>query len=451
LQTKENNLFNCMNKQLATIFLLTTLFVAGNNNVTAQTKFGIFAGAGKISLHKFPYSPEDFDRYSGTTSLWAGITSDMAITKNGIHLFTNAAFTRKGFKYALVNETGAMGTLKDSTYSQKLNYADVTLQLAKKFKFGSGYEDEMQNSFFVGTGPVLSIFMSGTENMETNYFGSTGGASVTSKRNLAVGNGAGTYKRMFVSWSFAAGFEFNKLRVWASAGIPVNYYYQDSKKSIQHKLKSFGINAGYTLFGNVKKEKPVKPVPYVPVAADSIKDADGDGILDINDKCPGHAGSAKYAGCPVPDSDGDGINDDDDKCPQETGLAANNGCPPVMDTVKASTADTVRFVIYFEPAKSILRSEGYAAMSEVVRLMKANPKLVVLLKGHTDYAGTQEANFKRSLERVTVCSSYLESFYIEKKRIQTASYGNSMPAADLNDPLLQWKNRRVEVLVFEKK
>jgi outer membrane protein OmpA-like peptidoglycan-associated protein len=440
---------NCIYKQL-----FITIAIAALQNFTslhAQSKFGIYTGAGKVSLHKFPYSPEDFDRYTGTTSFWAGITSDIPVSKNGIHFFGNAAFTRKGFKYALVNETGGIGSLKDSAYTQKLNYTDVSLQIAKKFVFGSGENEGFRNSFFVATGPAISLFVSGTENMETDYFGNTGGASVTSKRNLAVGNGAGTYKRMYASWTFAAGFEFNKLKVWASAGIPLNYYYQDAKKSIQHKLKTLGINAGYTLFTNVKKEKSVKQVPYVPAAADSVKDSDGDGILDVNDKCPGHAGTEKYHGCPIPDSDGDGINDDSDKCPQETGIAANNGCPPVLDTIKASTADTTRFIIYFEPAKSILRSEGYATLSEVVKLMKENPKLVVLFKGHTDYAGTQEANFKRSLERVNVCASYIESFYIEKKRIFAASYGNTQPIADLNDPLVQWKNRRVEVLVYEKK
>lgn len=436
-----------MYKQLFTILLLAISVKAA----TAQNRFGIFTGAGKVSLHKFPYSPEDFDRYTGTTSYWAGIFSDISVTKNGIRFFSNVALTRKGFKYALVNTTGATGSLKDSSYTQKLNYTDVTLQLAKKFMFGNGYEEEMHNSFFVATGPGISIFISGTENMQTNYFGSTGGSSVTSKRDLAVGNRAGTYKRMFMNWSFAAGFEFNKLKIWASTTLPLNYYYQDAKKSIQHKLKSFGINAGYTLFSNVKKEKPIKQVPYVPVAKDSLLDSDNDGILDINDKCPGHAGTAKYQGCPIPDSDGDGINDDNDKCPRESGIASNNGCPAVMDTVKPSSPDTVRFTIYFEPAKSVLKSEGFNALSEVVRMMKTNPKLMVLFKGHTDFAGTQEANFKRSLERVNVCAAYIESFYIDKKRILTASYGNTVPAADLNDPLLQWKNRRVEVLVFEKK
>ena len=439
-----------MFKQLFNKILFTFFAVLLLHTALAQKKYGIFAGAGKQSLYKFPYSPDDFDRYSATASFWAGLTADIPLSKNGINVISSAAFTRKGYKYAMQNETGAVNSIKDSAYSQKLNYADIHIQLVKKFMFGGDDDNGPSNSFFVGMGPAVSVFLSGSEATATTYFTTPVRSDGTNNSKLTVGNTAGSYKRMFINWSFAAGFEFNKLKVWASAGIPFDYYYQDAKKSVQHKLKTFGINAGYTLFTNVKKEKPVKTVPYIPVAADSSKDSDGDGILDINDNCPGHKGTAKYKGCPVPDTDGDGVNDDADKCIDIAGVADNNGCPPIKDTVKPSTPDTVRFIIYFEPAKSILRSDGFNVLAEVVKMLKANPKLMVLFNGHTDYAGTAEANFKRSLERVTVCSSYIQSFYIDKKRIQTASYGNTMPAADLNDPLVQWKNRRVEVLVFEK-
>ncbi|MGB4846319.1 MAG: OmpA family protein [Saprospiraceae bacterium] len=62
-----------------------------------------------------------------------------------------------------------------------------------------------------------------------------------------------------------------------------------------------------------------------------IPDTDSDGINDENDKCPKEAGVAKYNGCPIPDTDGDGINDDNDKCPTKAGVAKYDGCP-VPDT-----------------------------------------------------------------------------------------------------------------------
>jgi OmpA-OmpF porin, OOP family len=59
-----------------------------------------------------------------------------------------------------------------------------------------------------------------------------------------------------------------------------------------------------------------KPIPV---------DTDGDGIPDVEDKCPFLAGPAEWEGCP--DSDGDGIPDHRDQCPEEMGPAATFGCP----------------------------------------------------------------------------------------------------------------------------
>ncbi len=64
------------------------------------------------------------------------------------------------------------------------------------------------------------------------------------------------------------------------------------------------------------------------VALGKTKDADGDGVSDKKDKCPGTpAGVAVDPnGCPL-DKDGDGIPDYQDKCPDVKGVAALQGCP----------------------------------------------------------------------------------------------------------------------------
>lgn len=57
-------------------------------------------------------------------------------------------------------------------------------------------------------------------------------------------------------------------------------------------------------------------------------DADGDGIADANDKCPGTIKGTRTdsTGCPV-DSDQDGIADYLDQCPDKAGTTSANGCP----------------------------------------------------------------------------------------------------------------------------
>ncbi|MBN2722862.1 MAG: hypothetical protein JXR95_02195 [Deltaproteobacteria bacterium] len=68
----------------------------------------------------------------------------------------------------------------------------------------------------------------------------------------------------------------------------------------------------------------------------STIDSDGDGIADLNDKCPDDPedfdGYMDKDGCPDLDNDGDGIADADDACPNSRGPAnktdhSQNGCP----------------------------------------------------------------------------------------------------------------------------
>ena len=69
--------------------------------------------------------------------------------------------------------------------------------------------------------------------------------------------------------------------------------------------------------------------------APDLRDSDGDGVLDKNDKCPTQKedkdGFQDDDGCPDPDNDGDGIPDVKDKCPNEPedkdGFQDDDGCP----------------------------------------------------------------------------------------------------------------------------
>jgi len=61
---------------------------------------------------------------------------------------------------------------------------------------------------------------------------------------------------------------------------------------------------------------------------DGCPDTDNDGVVDADDACPGTPAGVKVdaKGCPL-DSDGDGIADYMDKCPDVKGIAKLEGCP----------------------------------------------------------------------------------------------------------------------------
>jgi outer membrane protein OmpA-like peptidoglycan-associated protein len=436
-----------INFTLLKIFAATLLLLL-LQNANAQSKFGIIAGAGKTSLYKFPFSPDDFNRYSSTTSLWAGVTADLPIKKNKLSLFIAPTYIQKGYDYLYKKETGVGNAIKDSGFEQKINYVDVNLNLRKKFVFGKN------NSFFAGTGPVISFLTGGKEKIQASYFGNILPAINKTNTSLSDSSSGGKYKSSFLSWNVSAGFEIKNFSVGLTINIPIDNYFTDKQVAVNHTIKTIGINLGYKLFTTRRKNKIAKvkdTTLNVPVAIDTLADTDGDGITDVNDKCPGHKGTAKYFGCPIPDTDGDGINDEEDKCIDAAGTIANNGCPDFADTVKTTAADSTCYTVYFEPAKSILRTEAYKTLDKIIKQLKANPKLMAVFKGHTDNSGNEAANNRVSFARASVCASYVASYYIDKKRLFMLALGKSMPAADLNDPLLQWKNRRVEICVVEKK
>lgn len=444
-------------------------------NVKAQNRYGVMGGVGKSSLYNFPVITGANNSYSSITSFWGGITADFPISRHGISLFTSALYNKKGYSYSSQKQTGANNTVKDSGSSQNLKYLDIHLMVLKKFSWNK------KSSFFIGTGPSANIFTSGIEQTSLTYFGNTTGSVVRTQNKLIVGNAPGAYKGAFFSWGFALGFELDNIKLWIDYNLPLTYYYQDATQSIQYKSKSFGINLGYTLFKGKqkerdkkekkakdeekeekkkeekekkekdKKDKKDKTEDAIEKAKKDSLDTDGDGIADINDKCPGHKGIAKYGGCPVPDADGDGISDDDDKCPMVAGPLSNSGCPEFSESDMGSTKDTMKWIIYFEPGKSDLRTEGFIVLNQVIQLLKSNKKMVVQFNGHTDNVGSIEANSIRAFSRAMVCVDYVASYFIERKRLTAAAFSNKKPAADLNDPLLQWKNRRVEVFVYEKK
>lgn len=72
-------------------------------------------------------------------------------------------------------------------------------------------------------------------------------------------------------------------------------------------------------------------------ALSGCPDKDADGIADASDACPAEAGLAETKGCP--DRDKDGVADKDDKCPEKTGSLSLNGCPDSDDDGVSDTED----------------------------------------------------------------------------------------------------------------
>jgi len=175
-----------------------------------------------------------------------------------------------------------------------------------------------------------------------------------------------------------------------------------------------------------------------------IPDRDKDGINDEVDKCPDVFGYARYQGCPIPDTDGDGVNDEEDKCITIPGPASNFGCPiiPEMIIQKVNTAATK---VFFETGSFKLLPKSYPALKTVSRVLVENPTFKIKVEGHTDSTGGHDMNMKLSDDRAASVVAYLKSTGIEESRISSEGFGPDKPLTSNKTTAGRGKNRRVEM------
>ena len=177
-----------------------------------------------------------------------------------------------------------------------------------------------------------------------------------------------------------------------------------------------------------------------------IPDTDKDGINDELDKCPTVPGLARYQGCPIPDTDKDGVNDEEDKCINEPGPASNFGCP-IIDEKIIQKVNKAAKNVFFATASFKLLSKSFKPLNEVVAILNENPTFNVNIDGHTDSQGNDAYNLTLSDNRAASVKAYLVSKGIAESRLTSTGYGESKPIADNTKVAGRAQNRRVEMIL----
>jgi OmpA-OmpF porin, OOP family len=175
-----------------------------------------------------------------------------------------------------------------------------------------------------------------------------------------------------------------------------------------------------------------------------IPDTDKDGINDELDKCPTVPGVARYQGCPIPDTDGDGVNDEEDKCINEKGPASNYGCPVINEEIIRKVNRAAQNV-FFATGSSKLLAKSNASLNSVVAVLNENPTYKVNIDGHTDNTGKPDKNQILSDARAASVKAYLVSKGISEDRLTSTGFGQDKPVADNKTAAGRAKNRRVEM------
>jgi outer membrane protein OmpA-like peptidoglycan-associated protein len=175
-----------------------------------------------------------------------------------------------------------------------------------------------------------------------------------------------------------------------------------------------------------------------------IPDTDKDGINDEVDKCPTVPGVARYQGCPIPDTDGDGVNDEEDKCINEKGPASNYGCPIISEEI-IKRVNLAAKNVFFATASDKLLKQSNKRLDDVVAILNENPTYKIQIDGHTDTQGKDDYNLDLSNRRAASVKAYLVSKGIAESRLNSTGYGETKPIADNTKAAGRAQNRRVEM------
>ena len=178
-------------------------------------------------------------------------------------------------------------------------------------------------------------------------------------------------------------------------------------------------------------------------------DSDNDGLSDNKDDCPKIAGPVENRGCPYGDTDGDGVNDNADECPKTPGPITNKGCP-VIEKKDQEVVDMAVKNLEFETGKDIIEERSKPSLNTLADKLKQKSEWNLLLSGHTDNVGDDDANMILSKNRSEAVKKYFISSGISESRIKVNYFGETKPIADNNTSEGRQKNRRVEfMIVFE--
>ncbi|QEC75076.1 OmpA family protein [Mucilaginibacter ginsenosidivorax] len=152
-------------------------------------------------------------------------------------------------------------------------------------------------------------------------------------------------------------------------------------------------------------------------------DSDGDGVVDVNDKCPNTPAGTKVDG---------------------------SGCPLAKPEVKVYVTEEDKKVVKdaiknleFDLGKATIRAHSLPSLDRVAQLL-VDKNFSLKLAGHTDNTGSNELNMRLSKDRAESIKAYLVSKGANASRIEATGYGQTQPIATNKTAAGRQANRRVE-------
>lgn len=134
--------------------------------------------------------------------------------------------------------------------------------------------------------------------------------------------------------------------------------------------------------------------------------------------------------------------------PMETGKMVFVDAAAMQEAME-TTGRVALYGIYFDSNKAVLKTESGKQIAEIARLLKNNPKLKVLVVGHTDNQGGLDFNMGLSEQRAdAVINALAAGHAIAAARLTPVGVGMASPVDTNRTSAGRAKNRRVEIVEY---
>lgn len=123
--------------------------------------------------------------------------------------------------------------------------------------------------------------------------------------------------------------------------------------------------------------------------------------------------------------------------------------PQALDRVLADKGAVDLYGVYFDFGSARLRAESAPTLKEVAAWAKAHPGIGLVIEGHTDSVGADEANRTLSATRAEAVTRELKRLGVTTP-LRAVGYGETRPVADNGSDEGRARNRRVTLRLEEK-
>jgi len=117
------------------------------------------------------------------------------------------------------------------------------------------------------------------------------------------------------------------------------------------------------------------------------------------------------------------------------------------DALSALPPAPQRFTLFFRFESDALTDQSQALIPEILRAVRTHAVQDVVVIGHTDTMGTQQANYALGLKRALMIRNLLIDAGLDASTIDATSVGELEPLVKTADETPEPRNRRVDISV----